>query len=232
VNPTSPLKPSEPHKSVLAAEIEAQVANRPCTIYPIGVIFGLGSKPIRKVAVRINLKDEEDRAVVQAHRYVNELASDVDAVKTDEAILLDAKARHALFEAFREVETKQTPNGEEDTVTKWPAFPGSGWLAKNATTDQIGALLNLYNQTRAEQSGWFDALDPDTVNQFLNIAADAAGDPLTEKLSGNALAKVMLAQMPREQMQMLLETAAMRLRAAEAEIERLRALAPVAEPAQ
>jgi hypothetical protein len=190
-------------------------------------MFGLAGKPIHKVAMRVNLKSEEDRAIVQAHRYAVKLAGDVEAVRTDENLLLDAKGRHALFEACREVTTDDKGN---DTVTQWPAFPSGAWLAENLTTDQIATLLNLYNQTRAEQSGWFDSFDLETVDSLLKLAADAAGTPPAAQ--GNPLAKVMLAQMPREQIQLLLETAAMRLTAAVAEIDRLQRLVPAQEPSQ
>mgnify|MGYP003544379072 FL=1 len=232
MHPTSPFKTTdEPRKSELAQAIEAANASRPCNIYPLDGVFGLGGKAVRKVAIRVNLKSEEDRALVEAHRYAIKLAGDVEQVRTDESLLLDAKARHALFEACREVETVRGPNGEEDKVTKWPAFPSGPWLAENLTTDQIATLLNLYNQTRAEQSGWFDSCDLETVNSPLKLAADAAGIP--PETQGNPLAKVMLAQLPREQIQLLLETAAMRLKAAEAEIDRLKRLVPAPEePAQ
>jgi hypothetical protein len=225
------MKPADDRKSELATAIEAANASRPCNVYPVAGLFGLGGKAIHKIAIRVNLKSEEDRALVQAHRYAIKLAGDVEAVRTSDGLLLDAMARHALFEACREVTTKQTPLGEEDTIEKWPAFPSGGWMAENFTTDQIAGLLNLYNQTRAEMSGWFDAFDLPTVDSFLGLAADAAGIP--PETQGNPLAKVMLAQLPREQIQLLLETAAMRLKAAEAEIDRLKRLVPAPEePAQ
>ncbi len=228
MHPTSPMKPADDRKSDLATAIEAANASRPANVYPVAGLFGLAGKPIHKVAFRVNLKSEEDRAIVQAHRYAIKLAGDVEAVRTDDGLLLDAKGRHALFEACREVTTDEQGN---DTITPWPAFPSGAWMAENLTTDQIAALLNLYNQTRAEMSGWFDTFDLPTVDSFLGLAADAAGIP--PERNGNALAKVMLAQLPREQIQLLLETAAMRLKAAEAEIERLTRLVPAPEePAQ
>ena len=227
MHPTSPMKPTDDtRKSAIALAIEAANANRPCNIYPVAGVFGIAGQPIHKIAFRVNLKSEEDHALVQAHRYAIKLAGDVEAVRTDDGLLLDAKGRHALFEACREVKTDADGN---DTVTKYPAFPSGGWLAENLTTDQVATLLNLYNQTRAELSGWFDSFDLETVNSFLSIAADAAGIP--PETRGNPLAKVMLAQMPREQIQLLCETAAMRLKAAEAEIERLTKLVPVPEEA-
>lgn len=228
MHPTSPMKPADDRKSELATAIEAANASRPCNVYPVAGLFGLGSKPIHKIAIRVNLKSEEDRALVQAHRYAIKLAGDVEAVRTSDGLLLDAMARHALFEACREVTTDDKGN---DTITQWPAFPSGAWLAENFTSDQVAALLNLYNQTRAEMSGWFDAFDLPTVDSFLALAADAAGIP--PETNGNPLAKVMLAQLPREQIQLLLETAAMRLKAAEAEIDRLKRLVPAPEePAQ
>ncbi len=223
MHPTSPMKPADDRKSELATAIEAANASRPCNVYPVAGLFGLGSKPIHKIAIRVNLKSEEDRALVQAHRYAIKLAGDVEAVRTSDGLLLDAMARHALFEACREVTTKQTPLGEEDTIEKWPAFPSGGWMAENFTTDQIAGLLNLYNQTRAEQAGWLEDFSAETIEDMLDVAAQA-GDR-------NAVARAGLAQLPREQIQYLLERAAVQLRAAKADLAALAKVDDAAAPA-
>lgn len=204
MNPTSPVKPSEPYESALAKAIRAMTRN--CTIYPVSGFFGLGNKPIHKIAIRVNVKSEEDTALVQAHRYVADLAAGVESAKQDGDLVTDAKTRHALVVACREVVTTVAEDGTEtDEIRNWPAFPGPAFLADHCTTDQIATLLNLYNQTRAEQSGWFDSFDDETVASLLNIAADSADNPLC---------RVMLAQMPREQIQKLLVVAAHQLREA------------------
>ena len=205
MNPTSPIRPtSTEHKSALAQAIEADNANRPCKVFPVSGFFHLGGKPVHKVAIRVNVKAEEDIALVRAHQYVKDLCGNVESAKSDHDILSDAKARHALFEAVREVKTTVDAEGNEaDEVTQWPGLVSPEWMAKNLTTDQIGTLLNLYMQTRAEQSGWFDNFDPEMVDSMLSVAADAQDNPI---------ARVMLAQLPREQIQNLFEIAARRLR--------------------
>ena len=220
MNPTSPLRSNVPteYKSALAQAIEE--TERPCTVFPVSGFFHLGGKPIRKIALRVNVKAEEDRALVAAHKYVADLAAGVDGAKGDVDIVSDAKARHALFEACREVKTTVDADGNEtDEITKYPAFPGPEWMANRLTTDQIGALLNLYMRTRAEQSGWFDNFDDEMVDSMLNVAADASANPL---------ARVMLAQLPREQIQNLFEIAARQLREAQREVDYLKntAIAP------
>lgn len=205
MNPTSPIRPaSTEHKSALAQAIEADNANRPCKVFPVSGFFHLGGKPIHKVAIRVNVKAEEDIALVRAHQYVKDLCGNVESAKSDHDILSDAKARHALFEAIREVKTTVDAEGNEaDEVTQWPGLVSPDWMAKNLTTDQIGTLLNLYMQTRAEQSGWFDNFDSEMVDSMLSVAADAHDNPI---------ARVMLAQLPREQIQNLFEIAGRRLR--------------------
>lgn len=208
----SPLRPAEPYKSELAAAIEA--TERPCAIYPVGGFFGLGQKPIRKVAFRVNVKSEEDRALVQAHLYVTNLAAGAETAKHDGDLRSDAKARHALFEACREVVTKRAADGTEtDEVTKYPAFPGPEWMAEHLTTDQIASLLNLYNQTRAEQAGWLDDLSDDSVEDMISVAVESA--------NRNPIARAGLAEMPREHIVFLLERAAIKLQAARADLEML-----------
>lgn len=225
MNPTSPLRHNVPadYKSELAQAIEAQ--ERPVTVLPVSGIFHLGGKPIRKIGIRVNVKSEEDLALVRAHKYVLDKCAGVESAKTDHDILTDAKARHALWEACREVKTTVGPDGEEtDTVTNYPAFPGPDWMCERLNTDQIAAIYNLYMQVRAEQAGWLDNLDDDTVSSMLAIAADA-GDK-------NALARVALAQLPREQIQNLFQMCALRLRAANLEIDYLKntPIAPPSEP--
>ena len=207
MHPTSPMKPADDRKSALATAIEAANASRPTNVYPVAGLFGLAGQPIHKIAIRVNLKSEEDHALVQAHRYAIKLAGDVEAVRTSDGLLLDAMARHALFEACREVTTDEQGN---DTITKYPAFPSGGWMSENFTTDQIAALLSLYNQTRAEQAGWLDDFSAETIEDMLDVAAQA-GDR-------NAVARAGLAQLPREQIQYLLERAAVQLRAARADL--------------
>lgn len=216
MNPISPNRPaSTEHKSALAQAIEADNANRPCKVFPVSGFFHLGGKPIHKVAIRVNVKAEEDIALVRAHQYVKDLCGNVESAKSDHDILSDAKARHALFEAIREVKTTVDAEGNEaDEVTQWPGLVSPEWMAKNLTTDQVATLLNLYMQTRAEQGGWLDNFDEETVDHMLAIAADA-GDR-------NALARVSLAQLPREHIQYLLQFAAMRLRAVNLEMEYLK----------
>jgi hypothetical protein len=212
-SPTAPNKPAEPYKSELAKAVEAATAERPCKIFPVSGLLGLAGAPIRKLAIRVNVKSEEDEALVKAHRYVIGLAGDLESVKRDGDILSDAKARHALFEACREVVTTQGPDGEEDKVTKWPAFPGPEWMTEHLTTDQIASLLHLYNQVRAEQAGWLEDFSEETVEDMLMVAAEAG-----EK---NAIARAGLSQLPREQLQFLLERCAVKLRMARADRDML-----------
>jgi len=214
------MKPADDRKSELATAIEAANASRPCNVYPVAGLFGLGGKAIHKIAIRVNLKSEEDRALVQAHRYAIKLAGDVEAVRTSDGLLLDAMARHALFEACREV---TTDDKGDDTITQWPAFPSGAWMAENFTTDQIAGLLNLYNQTRAEQAGWLEDFSAETIEDMLDVAAQAGGR--------NAVARAGLAQLPREQIQYLLERAAVQLRAAKADLAALAKADDAAAPA-
>lgn len=208
MNPTSIVKPTEPYKSDLAKAIESRP--RDVTTYPVSGFFGLGSKPIHKVAFRVNVKSEEDHALVQAHRYVINIAAGAESAKHDGDLLSDAKTRHALFSACREVTTDAQGN---DTITNWPAFPGPEWMADQLTTDQIACLLNLYNQTRAEQAGWLDDFADETIEDMLEVAAEAG--------ERNPVARAGLAELPREQIQYLLERCALKLRAARADLDML-----------
>jgi hypothetical protein len=81
--------------------------------------------------------------------------------------------------------------------------------------------LHLYNQTRAEQAGWLEDFSAETVEDMLAVAAEAG-----EK---NAVARVGLAQLPREQLQFLFEQCALKLRAARSDLALLARMDAAAE---
>jgi hypothetical protein len=101
--------------------------------------LGLGKKPIPTLKIRVATKGEQDRAVLAAHKYVDEIAKGVgvetQSASQDRDILTDAKTCFILFEVCRDV-----------ADARYPAFPGPRWMIDHLTTDEIAVLLNCYGE--------------------------------------------------------------------------------------
>ena len=204
----SPLRPQDDTKSALATAIEAR--GRASVVCDVTGFFGPGDKPIPKVAVRVNVKGEEDRAVVDAHRYAADLAKGTEAAKDDD-LLREAKVVHALHWAFRMVD-------EEGKATIHAAFPSPKWMRDNLTSDQLAALLNLYNDVRTRQSPWPHKFEDDDVERLAMLCADNADSELPT---------LVLARIEREMLSQYLIIIACKLRLARSQL--LAAEAAIAE---
>jgi len=211
------------YKSALVRAKEAQP--RPVTFVEIQGFVGLGGDQIHKVGIRTNLIEEQDRALVAAHKYVQDVAAGVEAAKEDADILQNSKTIHALYEAFREA---RTVDGKDELVcavdgTPYPAFASPEWMRRRFTADQIATLLNLYNGVKFRESNAARADTDESVEDALMRIADAADTPFPE---------VVLAASPREILEKLVVVAAVKLRRARTELvtvemERDEALAKV-----
>jgi hypothetical protein len=176
----SPAHTEEP-RSRLAKAIEAR--GRKYIIVDVSHLglVGLGEKPIAKIAFRVNVKGEEDAAIVNAWRYVEALAKGTDAVK-DEDLTRDAKLCHALWTACREVD-------EKGSLGVSGAFPSPGWMRDNLDSDELAALLNIYNDVRFRKSPFPYEFTDDEVERVAMLCADGAATEIPT---------AMLAGMPRE----------------------------------
>ncbi len=82
-------------------------------------------------------KTEDENAIVEAHKHVIAKAAGVEAAKSDDDLLRDAKVIEILYRVCRDAEDpKQT------------AFPGPQWMRDNITTDQLAVLFNLATEVR------------------------------------------------------------------------------------
>ena len=124
---------SAEYKSPLVQAIEAR--ERKTHLFRVNEFLGLPGPEVQHVAIRVATKEEENSAVVSAHEYVKQVASNSDA-KSDPDLLTDAKTCHILHWVCREAGMDA------------PAFLGRDWMVKHFTTDHIACLLNLYNEVR------------------------------------------------------------------------------------
>jgi hypothetical protein len=155
------------------SELSKAIAERPdpVTIIEVGGFFGLGNKPIHKIAFRICNKGEENDAVIKSHKWLLERAGELKAITEDDDIMLDLKNVHIMFAACRRAE-----EGDEEQGYMYPAFPGPQWMMDNITTDQLAALLNVYNDVRHKSQPGYYELTYDKMQTMMNICANTNDD--------------------------------------------------------
>jgi len=166
------MKP-EKSKSKLAMAIESRV--RKVHEFEVHGFFGLGEKPIHKIAIWVNVKAEQDRALAAAYEVVKGLTQDAEARK-DEDLLIDAKTTQILFNACRRCE-----EGDDDK-NRYPAFPSPEWMRKHLTTDQLAVLLNLYHEVRRREAPVPWEIDHAQVMANAKLCADHFGTDLPDTL--------------------------------------------------
>lgn len=152
-------------KSPLALALEAR--ERKLHVIEVGGFFGLGDKPVHRLAVRVNTKAEQDSAIVAAHAYVADKTKGPgsEMARADADLLTDAKAIEAVWRACRDPDDP-----------RYPAFTGGPqWMREHMSTDQIAVLLNLVNDTAAQESPLRQELTAEHVGSLAQLCADHAG---------------------------------------------------------
>lgn len=158
----------ESPKSALAQAIEATKPKA----YPFTVhgLLGLGKKPVHKVAIHALRKAEEEGALKDAHRRVEQFAEDIDSLKGDDDLMNDAKAMAIIQKGVR----------TEDNSME--AFYGVAWMRENFTGDHVGQLMNLVNEVRMKESGIQWDFSTDRVNAITQLCVRAAQTEIPERV--------------------------------------------------
>lgn len=188
---------SAEYKSPLVQAIEARP--RKTHLFRVNEFLGLPGPDVQHVAIRVATKEEENSAVVSAHEYVKEVASNSDA-KSDPDLLTDAKTCHILHWVCREAGMDA------------PAFLGRDWMVKHFTTDHIACLLNLYNEVRKAEGPAPKELTDETAEAILGACGQAIQD-------GEQVPTWVLANCNRETLSELVLVAAMKLDVARSEAD-------------
>lgn len=160
-------------KSALALAIETR--RRKAYEFSVQGFFSLGEKPIHKIAVWVNTKFEQDKAVVAAHQVVQQLTAEAESARKDEDLLLDTKTTQILFQACRRAEA-----GDEEKGYMYSAFPSPEWMRKNLTTDQLAVLINLYNEVRRKEAPIQSSITLEQVESVSKMCAENAASDVPE----------------------------------------------------
>lgn len=211
--PKPPGSSDDDGKSRLAKAIEAR--GRKFAIVDVSHL-GLtreADKPVAKIAIRVNTKGEEDRAIVDAWKRIEAMAKGSDALK-DGDLTTESKLCHALWNACRDVD-------EQGQMAVTGVFPSPGWMLANLTTDELAALLNIYNDVRFRYSPHPFDFNDDETERVLMLCADGADTEIPTAL---------LAGIPREVAAQYLILAAVKLKAARTKCFELEARLAQYEP--
>jgi hypothetical protein len=164
------------YKSALAKAIEQR--ERKLHVFEVNNFFGLGDKPILRIAIRVPTKAEEDKAVVQAHAYVNTKATgDSESARTDHDLLNDAKVAAVLHSACF-----VPPEEGSASRVLYQAFPGGQWMRDNLTADQLGVLFHHLLEVKRADSPLATAIDYDTTEALARACWMAADSDIPEAM--------------------------------------------------
>lgn len=140
-----------------------------------------GGKPLEKVAIRVARKIEQDAAVDMATMYAEKSAKHASG---DPDVILDAKAAAIVATCFRDLRRPHV-------LSVWP---DAEQVCRTLNADQIGALLNLYNQVRRVESPDKKEITADELAAVISMCVAAASTTIPEAVLAK-IERVKLEQM-------------------------------------
>jgi hypothetical protein len=149
-------------------------------VYDIGGFFNLRGDAIPKLAVRVPLKGEQDKAIDAAHKAITDRVASAESAKSDEDIIRDLKILHIVWASCFDTTVKQKPDGSGNYHD--PAFPAPEWMRDNLKTEEIAVLLNLLNLARRDEGPGPPDCDDITVETFVNMVVEAGGTEASAEL--------------------------------------------------
>ena len=156
------VQPEAEPATAFSAAFNAQ--ERPFDVYDVDDVFGLGGKPIPKIAIVVPRVLQQRHAIEAADRA---LSTATDTVRNDPDASDNEKQIELLYRVCKNPEN-----------IKHDAFPGPKWMRENLSTDQLGAMLNLLALTRRKYGpGGLKSFEPAEVDAFAHGLQ--ATDPAT-----------------------------------------------------
>lgn len=143
---------------------------RAAHVFEVNDILGLDKKAVKRVAVRVATKWEQDLAAASAHAYVQRLAENKPGVLTDPDILVDAKSCAILATVIRDA----------DRPDEMPVFPTGTVVAELLSSEQISSLVALANQVRRVESTTPDGITEEQLEAVIKLCVSAQETELPE----------------------------------------------------
>lgn len=164
---------ANPTLSPFAAAVQARADARPVDSFDVSPFgfFPEGFKAAPRIGIRVPTEWEQQCALTEALKHVEEFAGGVATIRADADIITNAKNAFIAYAFAREV-TETSPGVWEPTGN--PAFPAPRWMRERLDAERIGVLVNLANEVRAKQAPQPVEIDDVTVEAYLSLCATAA----------------------------------------------------------
>lgn len=150
---------------------------RTIKVFEVNGVLGLGGKPVRRIAMQIIPNGEETESILSAHDTQAECAKRAGrgeaAAAKDADIFANEKNIEALFRICRRVDKNGKP-------TRAAAFPGPKWMREELSTDEIAALLNLYDELKRKYGGTSLEIDDEMVETIARVLHEHLADDIPE----------------------------------------------------
>ncbi len=143
-------KSEPPRESALARALRESAQARTLHRYPESGL--LGGK-VAELVVRVPTKLETDQAIVDAHKYIDDMAGKLEPVKGDADLLLDTKSAAIVARALRDSDDPS-----------FPAFPNADFVQRHLTSDQIASMVHLLNDARDREPGAQMGVTQETIS--------------------------------------------------------------------
>lgn len=150
-------------KSPLQAALEAKT--RKLYSFDVSECLGIEGAALR---IRVATKFEQDRALIEAHKYVRSLAANDEKAAADPDILNDAKSAFIAFEVTR------------DATSDMPAFNSGRDMLRTLTADQIAYILNLANSVRYKESPGPKDIPQEELNALVEMCFEYASEEIPD----------------------------------------------------
>ncbi len=176
-----------PRRSALEQAIEAR--GEQVYTFPVSGFFGLGSKPILQIGIRMQGSSEDDYAVVAAHEYLDQLTRGCGdagpAARADSDLLDSAKTVEALWRCTREVVEEPAGSGQWKP-TGLPAFLGGpAWMRKHLSKREIAVMFSLLGEAKrldGIKRGIVEDISDDAVEAVVKMCAEHVGNDIPEAM--------------------------------------------------
>jgi hypothetical protein len=159
----------------LAAALKAR--GRTVRVFDVTGILGLGGKVVRRIAMQIIPNGEETESILHAHATLAEFAKragrGAEAAAKDADIFANEKNIEALFRICRRVD-------KAGQATRTAAFPGPTWMRDELSTDEIAALLNLYDELKRKYGGTSLEINDEMVETLARVLHEHLADDIPE----------------------------------------------------
>lgn len=146
------------------SELELAIQNRERKTFECEIqdVLGNSGKPLGKVFVRIATISEQEKAILESNKYIEEKSKEAPTVVSDLDFTQNVKTTHILHKVC----LKKRGN------IFMPAFSTPKWMLENLGALELGSLLDYYNEVVRVASNVKSKFSPDTLKAFAKFCSE------------------------------------------------------------